>query len=71
MAWIYYRASPNFWHVGYVRGDSVQCVREHPTEEDARADVHYLNGGTEVDMERIVETLRDIAASIWQQRGGK
>ena len=68
MAWICYKMSEMLWGVGYVQGDRSVIVFEHPTAADAKADVHYLNGGTEVDIDHLISVLRDVV-SVLQQRG--
>lgn len=44
--WVYIRSEPGLWTVGFYDPDGkFQTDSDHEDRDEARARVHYLNGG--------------------------
>lgn len=45
-SWIYKQSEPGLWTVGYCNPDGrFEPVSDHESQDEAAAQVHYLNGG--------------------------
>ncbi|MCF2522339.1 hypothetical protein [Bradyrhizobium sp. G127] len=63
-SWVYVRSEASLWTVGFYDPDGHwQPESDHPTANDADRRVHYLNGGTNADLVKALEEIRDMPCS--------